>query len=82
MGAGRPTASYPGPVVTTRQSDAQALVRWAIQRGAEVRPGRRGWVLSIGGRQIAVVHKSPGPNGLRHARADVERPLRKESEPA
>ena len=68
--------------MTTRLGDARALVRWARRQGAEVRRGRRGWIVSVDGRHIAVVHESGEINGLRRARADIERALRRrDSEP-
>ena len=63
--------------MTTRLGDARALLRWARAQGAQVRRGRRGVVVSVDGRQCAVVHESPGHNGLRRARADIERALRR-----
>ncbi len=76
MDAGQPPAAHPGGVVTTRKGDARALLRWAEQHGAEVRRGRRGWVVSIGGQHVAVVHESPSRSALRCARADLRRALR------
>ena len=63
--------------MTTRLGDARALVRWARRQGAQVRRGRRGWIVSVTGHQCAVVHESGAVNGLRHARADIERALRR-----
>ena len=63
--------------MTTRLGDARALVRWARRQGADVRRGRRGLVVSVDGRHVAVVHETPGHNGLRRARADIERALRR-----
>ena len=77
MAGDAPTAAHPGDPVTTRLGDARALVRWARAQGADVRRGRRGWIVSVTGRHVAVVHESPGHDGLRHARADIERALRR-----
>lgn len=62
--------------MTTRKADAVALVQWAQANGAEVRRSRRGWVIRLGGRQIAVVHLTPSVCGVRKAKADVARALR------
>ncbi|MDA8310258.1 MAG: hypothetical protein M0Z46_06535 [Actinomycetota bacterium] len=62
--------------MTTRKADARALLRWAEHRGADVRRGRRGWVVSLRGRHVAVVHETPSRGALRCARADLRRALR------
>jgi hypothetical protein len=62
--------------MTTRKTDAKALVEWAQAQGAAVRRSRRGWVIRLHDRQVAVIHLSPSRDALSDARADVERALR------
>ena len=62
--------------MTTRKTDAKALVEWAQTQGATVRRSRRGWVIRLHDRQVAVIHLSPSRDALSGARADVERALR------
>ena len=66
--------------MTTRMGDARALVRWAERQGAKVRRGRRGWVVSLDGRHVAVVHESPSRRALNCARADIRRALRESAQ--
>ena len=59
--------------MTTRKTDAKMLIEWAQAQGATVRRRRRGWVIRLHDRQVAVIHLSPSRDALSDARADVER---------
>ena len=67
--------------MTTRMTDAKRLVFHAITRGATVSRCNAGWRVWVDGRLIATVHESLSQRGLRAARADIERGLRRRTLP-